>query len=154
MPFGATLTGDVFQCKLDQCFGHIPNLIVIADDIMVVGKMQNHRDHDQALTTLLQTEKACNVRLNYENLQYKQIEVEFFWETYRVNGHKQVESKVKGIVEMPPPNCKKQVQSFIGIVNYLSKFSAHLSELAESGNCQKKRFHSTGDLNMKSLSSL
>ena len=32
---------------------------------------------------------------------------------------------------MPPPNCKKQVQSFIGMVNYLSKFSAHLSELAE-----------------------
>ena len=55
MPFGATVADDVFQCKLDQCFGHIPNVIVIADDIMVIGKMQNHRDHDQALTTLLQT---------------------------------------------------------------------------------------------------
>ena len=32
---------------------------------------------------------------------------------------------------MPAPNCKKQVQSFIGMVNYLSKFSARLSELAE-----------------------
>ena len=32
---------------------------------------------------------------------------------------------------MPPPQCKKQVQSFIGMVNYLSKFSAQLSELAE-----------------------
>ena len=32
---------------------------------------------------------------------------------------------------MPPPQCKKQVQSFIGMVNYLSKFSARLSELAE-----------------------
>ena len=32
---------------------------------------------------------------------------------------------------MAPPNCKKQVQWFIGMVNYLSKFSAHLSELAE-----------------------
>ena len=38
---------------------------------------------------------------------------------------------MKAMVEMPPPNCKKQVQSFIGMVNYLSKFSAHLSELAE-----------------------
>ena len=68
IPFGATVAGVVFQCKLDQCFGHIPNVIVIADDIMVVGKMQNHRDHDQALTTLLQTAKACNVRLNYGKL--------------------------------------------------------------------------------------
>ena len=32
---------------------------------------------------------------------------------------------------MPPPQCKKQVQSFIGMVNYLSKFSARLSELAK-----------------------
>ena len=31
---------------------------------------------------------------------------------------------------MPPPQCKKQVQSFIGMINYLSKFSARLSELA------------------------
>ena len=32
---------------------------------------------------------------------------------------------------MSPPQSKKQVQSLIGMVNYLSKFSAHLSELAE-----------------------
>ena len=98
---------------------------------MVVGKMQNHRDHNQALTTLLQTVRTCNVRLNYEKLQYKQAEVEFFGETYTVDGHKPVQSKVKAIVDMPPPNCKKQVQSFIGMVNYLYKFSACLSELVE-----------------------
>ena len=51
MPFGATVMGDVFQRKLDQCFGHLHNIIVIADDIMVVGKQPNHRDHDIALTT-------------------------------------------------------------------------------------------------------
>ena len=32
---------------------------------------------------------------------------------------------------MLPPQCKKQVQSLIGMVNYLSKFSAQLSELAK-----------------------
>ena len=55
MQFGATAARDVFQHKLDQCFGHIKNVIVIADDIMIVGKQQNHRNHDQALTTLLDT---------------------------------------------------------------------------------------------------
>ena len=77
MPFGATLAGDVFQCKLDQCFGQIPNVIVITDDIMVVGKLQNHRDHDQDLTTLLDTARKCKMRLNYDRLQYKQEEVDF-----------------------------------------------------------------------------
>ena len=66
MPFGATTMGDVFQCKLDWSFGHIQNVIVIADDVMVVGRQHNHRNHDQALTTLLETAGKCNVRLNYE----------------------------------------------------------------------------------------
>ena len=38
MLFGATVAGDVFQCMLDQCFEMIKQVIVIADDIMIVGK--------------------------------------------------------------------------------------------------------------------
>ena len=44
MPFGITVACDVFQCNLDQHFGKIKQVIVIADDIMIVGKQQNHRD--------------------------------------------------------------------------------------------------------------
>ena len=130
MPFWATVAGDVFQHKLDECFGHIPNVIVIADDIMIVGKKPDHKDHDQALTSLLETAGHCNVRLNYEKLQYKQLEVEFFGETYTVHGCKPAKGKVQAIVEIPAPSCKKVVQSFVGMINYLSKFSARLSELA------------------------
>ena len=77
MPLGATIAGDVFQHKLDQCFGHITDVIVIADDIMAVERKHNHRNHDQALTTLLETASKCNIRLNYDKLQYKK-EVDFF----------------------------------------------------------------------------
>ena len=55
MPFGATVGGDVFQCKLDECFGKIKQVIIIADDIMVVGYKAGHSDHDHTFTTLLQT---------------------------------------------------------------------------------------------------
>ena len=44
MSFGATVAGVVFQHKLDEYFGHVPNVIVIADDIMVVGKQPNHKN--------------------------------------------------------------------------------------------------------------
>ena len=98
---------------------------------MVVGKQPNHKDHDLALTTLLNTARKCNIHLNYEKLQYKQKEVEFFGEMYTLDGQKPAQSKIKAIQEMPPPQCKKQVQSFIGMINYLSKFSARLSELTE-----------------------
>ena len=76
MPYGARVAGDVFQHKLDQCFGHLKNVIVIADDIMIVGKKPSHSDHDQALRTLLETARRCNVQLNYEKLQYKKQEVD------------------------------------------------------------------------------
>ena len=119
MPFGATVAEDVFQCKLDQCIGRIKQVIVIADDIMIVGKQQNHRDHDVALTTLLDTARKCNVRLNLDRLQYRKIEVDFFRETYTTSGHKPVQSKVSAITGIPAPTCKKQVKSFIAMVYYL-----------------------------------
>ena len=40
MPFGTTVAGDVFQCKLDQCFRQIKNVIVIADDIEMWARRQ------------------------------------------------------------------------------------------------------------------
>ena len=43
----------------------------------------------------------------------------------------QQEAKCLAITAMPSPTNKKQVQSFIGMINYLSKFSLRLSELAE-----------------------
>ena len=131
MPFGATVTGDVFQCKLDQCFGKIKQVIVIADDIMIVGKKPNHSNHDQSLTTLPETARKCNVQLNYEKLQYKKQEVDLFDETYTTSSHKPDKNKVTPITKMPVPTNKKQVQSFIGMLNYLFKFSARLSEIVE-----------------------
>ena len=131
MPFGITVTVDMFQRKLDQYFGQIEQVIVIADDIMVVGNQPNHRDHDVALTNLLETARKSNIHLNYDKLAYKKTEVEFFGETYTTDGHKPAQSNVSAIVEMSLPTSKKQVQSFIDMVNYLSKFSARLSELAE-----------------------
>ena len=59
------------------------------------------------------------------------MEVDFFGETNTTSGCKPSHSKVSAITEMPAPTCKKQVQSFIGMANYLSKFSVRLSELVK-----------------------
>ena len=108
MPFGISVAGDVFQRKLDECFGHIKNLTIIADDIMVIGKNRNHKDHDLAFTLLLKTAKECNVKLNYQKLQYKCTEVNFYGETYTTDGHKPAQNKVTTIVQMPSPRSKKR----------------------------------------------
>ena len=69
--------------------------------------------------------------MNFDMLQYEKTEVDFLGKTYTTNECKPAQSKVSAIVEMPAPTCKKQVQSLIGMVNYLSKFLVRLSELAE-----------------------
>ena len=131
MTFGVTVAGDLFQHKLDQCFGDIKQVILIADGIMIVGKKPSHGDCDQPLTTLLETARRCNVQLNYEKLQYKKQEVDFFGETYTTRSHKPDKNKITAIIKMLAPMNKKQVQSFIGMINYLSKFSVGLSEIME-----------------------
>ena len=101
------MAGDIFQRKLDQCFSHLKNIIVIANNILVARK--NHRDHDLALTALLETARKCNVQLNYDKLQYKKTEVDFFRETYVTDGCKPAQTKVSAITTMPEPSCKKEV---------------------------------------------
>ena len=124
------MPSDVSQRKLDECFGKVKQVIIITDDIMVVGYNPDHSDHNHAFTSLLKTAQKCNVKLNYNKLQYKQSEVDFFGETYTTSGYMPARSKVSAITAMPSPTNKK-VQSFIGMINYLSKFSLRLPELAE-----------------------
>ena len=44
MPFGATVASDVFQHKLDECFGKIEQVIIVPDDNLIVGYKPNYSD--------------------------------------------------------------------------------------------------------------
>ena len=131
LPFGATVTGDVFQCKLDSCFGKIKQVIVIADDIMIVGKKPNHSDHDQALTILLETARECNVQLNYERLQCKKQEVNFSVKHTSQAITSQIRTKSQQSPRCLPLQTRSKYNPFLEIINYLSQFSARLLEIAE-----------------------
>ena len=131
MHIGARVASDVFQCKEGECFEKIKQVISIAGDIMIVGNKPGYSEYDQAFTTLLQKAQKCNVKLNYGKLQYKQVEVEIFGETYTTSTCKPAKDKVSVIIAMHSSTNRMQVQSFIGMMNYVSKFFPRLSELAE-----------------------
>ena len=78
MPFGITVARDMFQRQLDQCFGKIDQLIVIADDIMVVGKQPNHKDHELALTNLLETARKYKSSLTLTSCSIRWLK-SIFW---------------------------------------------------------------------------
>ena len=78
MPFGTTITCDIFQRKLDTIFLNLDSIIIIADDIMVIGYQEDEKHHDIAFIKFLETAKKNNIKLNYDKIQYKQKEVEFF----------------------------------------------------------------------------
>ena len=131
MPFGVSVAGDVFQRKLDECIGDIRNVYCIADDIMVVGYEEDHSDHDKALTNLFQRAEKCNLKFNLDKIQYKQKEVSFFGETYTTTGRKPDPGKVEAIRTMKQPENKKELQSFLGLCQYLTKFTPELASLSK-----------------------
>ena len=59
------------------------------------------------------------------------IKMKFLGENYTTSSHKPSKDNVAVITSMPSLTNKKQVKSFIGMIDYLAKFSTRLSELAE-----------------------
>ena len=131
MPFGISVAGDVFQRKLDHCIGDIQNVYCIADDIMVIGYEEDHSDHDRSLLNLFERAEECNIKFNYDKIQFKKKEVTFFGETYTTDGRKPDPGKVEAILNLKLPENKKELQSFLGMVNYLGKFTPELACLTE-----------------------
>ena len=148
MPFITTVAGDIFQRKLDSIFLNLDNVMIIADDIMVIGYQEDEQDHDIAFMKLLETAKKNNIKLNFNNIQYKQKEVEFFGKIYTTHGCKPSDTKVKTITKMPKTTCLKDLQTFLGMVQYLSKFLPRIAGIAEPlPDLMKKHAPYAWDLN-------
>ena len=57
LPFGAAPSGDMFKKKTDELLSGVPNVIGLADDILMAGFEKDGRDHNKG-TTDLQTVKS------------------------------------------------------------------------------------------------
>ena len=62
LPFGAMPVGDMFQCKIDESFGDMPNVFGIMDDILVIGYDNNGTDHDAAIYKVPRWCKEVNLK--------------------------------------------------------------------------------------------
>ena len=129
MPFGAKMSQDVFQMKMDLIMERCPGVISIHDDIVVYGVSEE--DHDANLVNLLNVAQIEGLVLNSKKLELKRPRVSFFGAEYSADGMHPCPKKIQGITEMTPPTDKQQLASFIGMVTYMGNFVPHLSHHTE-----------------------
>ena len=105
MPFGAKLSQDVFQMKMDIIMEKCPGVISIHDDIVIYGT--SNQDHDANLINLLNVAQLEGLVLNSKKLELKRPKVSFFGAEYSVDGMHPCPKKIQGITEMTPPIDKQ-----------------------------------------------
>ena len=113
----------MFQCKIDEIFSDMPNVFGITDDILVIGYDENGAEHDAVVHKVLQRCKEVNLKSNKEKCHFRCTAIPFFGEMILRRGVQLDPQKIKALTDMPVPNNKKELQAFLGIINYLGKFS-------------------------------
>ena len=129
MPFGAKMSQDVFQLWMDAILQQCPGVIGIHDDMVIFGVDQ--QDHDANLINLLNVCQKEGLVLNSKKLELRRERVTFFGAEYSTQGMHPDPKKVQGITEMTAPMDKQQLQSFLGMVNYMGTFIPNLSHHTE-----------------------
>ena len=127
LPFGLKISGDVFQERLDAVVKHITGVSNIVDDCLAHGQEEN--DHDLALISLLEAARMNGIKFNADKMQFKAKNCKFFGEILTELGMKIDEEKVEALQKMNAPGTKAQLQSFLGMVNYLKRYTPVLSEV-------------------------
>ena len=127
LPFGIILSQDIFQRRLDEVYKDIPNVMGIADDIVVCGSTES--EHDQAFCEMLKATRKHNVSLNSEKLQFKQTQVDFYGHILSENGIQPAREKLETIRNIKTPSNIKELQTTLGMVTYLNRYSTKLADL-------------------------
>ena len=135
LPFGICSAPEVFQRRMHEVVEGLVGVEVVADDFLVVGYgdtiEQATKNHDENLVAFLRRCDKENLVLNADKLHLRQTSVTFIGHVATDEGLKADQAKVKAIADMPTPTDVAGVHRFLGMVQYLSKFLPHLSDMTK-----------------------
>lgn len=126
MPFGLVSAQDEFQRKMDEILESLPGLVTLVDGVLVTGTTKE--EHDRNLKAALDRATEKGPRLNPEKLEIGVQEVDYFGHIISSEGIKPDPQKVKANESMKTPADRKELETIMGMVTYLSKFAPHLAE--------------------------
>jgi len=131
LPFGLINSVAEFQKILDQVLG--PEILqfaaVYVDDIHITSR--NFEEHMQHLESIFQKLAQHHITINREKSQFIKSQVVFLGHIISEKGVTMDPDKIQVIKNFQPPKTKKQVQSFLGFINFYRKFIRDLSQDTE-----------------------
>lgn len=128
LPFGISVAPEIFQKYNENAFGDIPGVIIYCDDMLICAETET--EHDAILAKVFERAKICNVRFNKNKFQYKLKQVKYFGHIFSAEGMKIDPDRVKAILNIKSPINKKELQIFLGMINYLRQFVPNLANIA------------------------
>ena len=129
LAMGLSNATDIFERCMREVVKNLHAVVNIADDVLVfgVGKEQ----FQQNVISFLDHCVERDLHLNPDKIQIDVPSVPFFDQTLTKQGLKMDNRKWEVIQKWPTPTNVKELQSFLGSVNYLSKFIPYLSDFRQ-----------------------
>ena len=125
---GTVVAQDIFQSKLDAIFIGMEGVTGIANDMVLAGK--DEMEHDRNFLAFMEKCMENNLTLNLEKIQLKQTQVSFYGHCWSKHGISPDAKKIQALKHMEFPPDKETMRSFLGMINYLNRYSALSTHLA------------------------
>ena len=119
MFFGLTNSPATFQTMMNKLLRDLINMgkvVAFIDDMIV--EMEDKEGYDELVAEIIKRLEENDLYVKPEKCKWKVREVGFLGVVIEPDGIKMKEEKVKGVLDWPTPKCVKDVQKFLGLVNY------------------------------------
>ena len=120
MPFGLRNAGQTFQRLMDEVLAGLDYCFVYLDDVLVASKTED--EHEQHLEEVLSRLQQHGLVLNGEKCVLGAPTVEYLGHKVSARGVEPLPAKVAAIRDFPQPKTVKQLQSYLGMVNFYRRF--------------------------------
>ena len=130
MPFGLTNAPATCQEMINDTLRKYLDIFVIAylDDILIYS--ESLKEHVQHVQRIFECLKERNLKLKPEKCEFHKKEVNFLGFIIGQHGIRIDPEKIKAVREWKAPTNIKELQSFLGFVNYNRKFIKDYSRKA------------------------
>jgi hypothetical protein len=129
MPFGFMNTGATFQRAMNITFGEEKEkfIVIYLDDITVF--FDSNKQHLEHMKKVFQKCRKFNIYLNPKKSHFGMQEGKLLGNIISKQGIKIDPIRVEGILNINTHQSKKEVQSFLGKVNFLRRFISNIAEI-------------------------